>query len=258
MTLLTVTNLSFSYHKSSTVFHDVNLSLEAGEVFTILGPNGVGKSTLLQCLCGLLTPTKGEISLNGQNISDFTHRQLARQVAIVPQNYHINSGITVMDYLLTGRTPYLSLLQMPTKKDHEIAEQYLTEFNLNTLKNRSFSSLSGGQQQLIAIIKSLLQEPKLLILDEPMAALDISRQYELLKLIKRLANKHIAILLTTHLPDHALMLNTKIGLLSTSGTLTTGSTDDLITKERLEELYKIPLNLTYLPELHRYTCQILI
>lgn len=258
MTLLTVANLSFSYHKSPAIFHNVNFGLEAGEILTILGPNGVGKSTLLKCLCGLLTPTRGTINLKDKNIHDLTHRQLAQQIAIVPQNYHINSGITVIDYLLTGRTPYLPLLQMPTKKDYEIAEHYLKEFNLNTLKERTFNSLSGGQQQLIAIIKALLQEPKLLILDEPMAALDISRQYELLKLIKKLANKRIAILLTTHLPDYALMLNTKIGLLSTKGTLITGSADDLITKEKLEELYKIPLSLTYLPELHRYTCQILI
>ncbi len=117
-------------------------------------------------------------------------------------------------------------------------------------------SLSGGQQQLITIIRALLQEPRLLILDEPMAALDLSRQYEILKLIQDLAQQKITIILTTHLPDHALMLPTTIGLLDSKGSMITGSREELMTTEQLKRIYQVPLTLTYLSDLQRYTCQI--
>lgn len=256
MKVLEVNNLSFAYSKTHPVFHNVNFSLEAGEVFTILGPNGVGKSTLLHCLVGLLTPNEGTVIVNGKELGNLKHKTLAQQVAYVPQDYHINSNLTVVDYLLTGRAPYLSFLQTPHQKDVQLAETYLQRFHLSPFRDHPFISLSGGQQQLITIIRALLQEPCLLILDEPMAALDLSRQYEILKLIQDLAQQKITIILTTHLPDHALMLPTTIGLLDSKGSILTGSCEELMTTEQLERIYQVPLTLTYLPRLQRYTCQI--
>ena len=256
MKVLEVNNLSFAYSKTHPVFHNVNFSLEAGEVFTILGPNGVGKSTLLHCLVGLLTPNEGTVIVNGKELGNLKHKTLAQQVAYVPQDYHINSNLTVLDYLLTGRAPYLSFLQTPHQKDAQLAENYLQRFHLSPFRDQPFISLSGGQQQLITIIRALLQEPRLLILDEPMAALDLSRQYEILKLIQDLAQQKITIILTTHLPDHALMLPTTIGLLDSKGSMITGSREELMTTEQLKRIYQVPLTLTYLSDLQRYTCQI--
>ncbi|MCD7123640.1 ABC transporter ATP-binding protein [Limosilactobacillus caviae] len=257
MIVFDVHNLSFSYPKRQFVFHHVNFSLKTGEIFTILGPNGVGKSTLLHCLTGLLSPQQGTITVFGNEITALNGKNLAQQIAYVPQDYHINSNLTVIDYLLTGRAPYLSFFQTPKKKDFKMAEKYLQDFQLFQFRDHPFAALSGGQQQLITIIRALLQQPKLLILDEPMAALDLSRQYEILKLVKRLAHQEkITIILTTHLPDHALMLPTKIGLLDSNGTLTVGSRDQLMTTERLTEVYQVPLTLAYVPALQRYTCQI--
>ncbi|MRH32015.1 ABC transporter ATP-binding protein [Limosilactobacillus reuteri] len=256
MKVLEVNNLSFAYSKTHPVFHNVNFSLEAGEVFTVLGPNGVGKSTLLHCLVGLLTPNEGTVIVNGKKLGNLKHKTLAQQVAYVPQDYHINSNLTVLDYLLTGRAPYLSFLQTPHQKDAQLAENYLQRFHLSPFHDHPFISLSGGQQQLITIIRALLQEPRLLILDEPMAALDLSRQYEILKLIQDLAQQKITIILTTHLPDHALMLPTTIGLLDSKGSMITGSREELMTTEQLKRIYQVPLTLTYLSDLQRYTCQI--
>ncbi|MCC4325762.1 ABC transporter ATP-binding protein [Limosilactobacillus reuteri] len=256
MKVLEVNNLSFAYSKTHPVFRNVNFSLEAGEVFTILGPNGVGKSTLLHCLVGLLTPNEGTVIIDGKELGTVKRKTLAQQVAYVPQDYHVNSNLTVLDYLLTGRAPYLSFLQTPHQKDVQLAETYLQRFYLSSLRDHSFISLSGGQQQLITIIRALIQEPRLLILDEPMAALDVSRQYEILKLIQDLAQQKITIILTTHLPDHALMLPTTIGLLDSKGSMLTGSCEELMTTEQLERIYHVPLTLTYLPDLQRYTCQI--
>lgn len=256
MKVLEVNNLSFAYSKTHPVFHNVNFSLEAGEVFTILGPNGVGKSTLLHCLVGLLTPNEGTVIIDGKELGNVKRKTLAQQVAYVPQDYHVNSNLTVLDYLLTGRAPYLSFLQTPRQKDVQLAETYLQRFHLSPFRDHSFISLSGGQQQLITIIRALIQEPRLLILDEPMAALDVSRQYEILKLIQDLVQQKITIILTTHLPDHALMLPTTIGLLDSKGSMLTGSCEELMTTEQLERIYHVPLTLTYLPDLQRYTCQI--
>lgn len=256
MKVLEVNNLSFAYSKTHPVFHNVNFSLDAGEVFTILGPNGVGKSTLLHCLVGLLTPNEGTVIIDGKELGNVKRKTLAQQVAYVPQDYHVNSNLTVLDYLLTGRAPYLSFLQTPHRKDVQLAEIYLQRFHLSPFRDHSFISLSGGQQQLITIIRALIQEPRLLILDEPMAALDVSRQYEILKLIQDLAQQKITIILTTHLPDHALMLPTTIGLLDSKGSMLTGSCEELMTTEQLERIYHVPLTLTYLPDLQRYTCQI--
>lgn len=255
MTLLAVHDLAFAY-STTPIFQKVNFTLQAGKVLTILGPNGAGKSTLLQCLTGLLTPDQGTVMIGDRQLDQLSPRQVAQQIAYVPQDYHINSNLTVIDYLLTGRTPYLATFQMPRHHDELQAQKYLKTFGLSSLRNRPFTALSGGQQQLLAIIRALLQQPQVLILDEPMAALDLSRQYELLQLIKKLAHQQIAIILTTHLPDHALMLPTTIGLLSPAGTFTVGTRQQLMTNEQLTALYQVPLELTYLPQLHRYTCQL--
>ena len=175
MKVLEVNNLSFAYSKTHPVFHNVNFSLEAGEVFTILGPNGVGKSTLLHCLVGLLTPNEGTVMVNGKKLGNLKHKTLAQQVAYVPQDYHINSNLTVLDYLLTGRAPYLSFLQTPHQKDAQLAENYLQRFHLSPFRDHPFISLSGGQQQLITIIRALLQEPRLLRSEEHTSELQSQR-----------------------------------------------------------------------------------
>ncbi|WP_076461359.1 ABC transporter ATP-binding protein [Limosilactobacillus caccae] len=258
MALLTVKELSFAYPRQEPVFNKIGFSVQPGEILALLGPNGVGKSTLLRCLLGLTPAISGSISLADQQIKQLTRRQIAQQIAYVPQDYQVNSNLTVSDFLITARAPYLGPFQVPREKDQQLVETLLKRFNLDQLKDHPLSSLSGGQQQLVTIIKALVQEPQILILDEPMAALDLNRQQVVLTLLKSLATTGMAIILTTHLPDHVFMLDSTVGLFMPGGKLLVGNSEQLMTKENLETVYQTPLSLTYLPELHRYTCQLII
>ena len=256
MTLLSANHVSFAYQLNHPVFKNISFNINPGEIFTILGPNGVGKSTLLRCLLGLNRPQAGKITINGTDTSQLTRRQIARQVAYVPQDYQTNTNLSVVDYLLTARAPFLNILQAPGKKDYQLITNRLQEFGLSTLQNKPFASLSGGQQQLVAIIKALVQEPQLLILDEPMAALDLNRQKKVLAILKSLAASGMAIILKTHLPDHVFLLDSAVGLFYPDGQLEVGPRDQLMTREKLSTVYQTAVDLIYLPRLHRYTCQL--
>lgn len=258
MVLLQVNKLSFTYPRQAPIFSQLSFTIQAGEIITLLGPNGAGKSTLVKCLLGVNKLSSGEIILNDQSLTKLTRRQIARSVAYVPQQYQTNSNLTVFDYILTGRTPYLNLFQSPRGKDRELVQKKLAEFNLENIETKSVNSLSGGQLQLVTIIKALVQEPQLLILDEPMAALDLKRQAEVITLIQTLASNGVAVLLTTHQPDHAFMLKQKVGLLSPYNSFKFGLSQDILTRSNLEEIYQTKINISYLPELKRYTCQLIL
>lgn len=256
MTLLSANHISFAYRSQHPVFKNISLNINPGEIFTILGPNGVGKSTLLKCLLGLNRPQAGKILINKTSIGQLSRRQIARQVAYVPQNYQTNTNLSVMDYLLTARAPFLNILQTPGRSDFQLIITQLQKFGLGSLQDKPLSALSGGQQQLVTIIKALVQEPQLLILDEPMAALDLNRQKKVLTILRSLASSGIAIVLTTHLPDHVFLLNSAVGLFYPNGRLEVGPRDRLMTKEKLSTVYQTSLDLVYLPHLKRYTCQL--
>lgn len=257
MSLLNVKNISYSYGQHSPVFSNVSFNIKAGEILTLLGPNGVGKSTLINCLLGLTKPNTGQILLNNRKLSTLNRRQIAQQIAYVPQDYHISTNLSVYDFLMTGRAPFIGPFNTPGKRDQYIIQEYLQRFNLISIQRRAFSSLSGGQQQLITIIKALIQNPQILILDEPMAALDLNRQREVINILQSLSSKNIAIVLTSHLPDHVFMLDSNVGLFFPNGHLKIGQSDSLMTTNNLKTVYKTDLELIYLPKLHRYTCQLI-
>ncbi len=254
--ILSAHQLSFCYSNAKPVFTHLNLSISSGEVLTILGPNGIGKSTLLRCLTGLLTPTSGEIHLQGHLLAASSARQRAQQIAYVPQQINSRLSLSVLDFVVTGRTPYLRFSQAPGPSDYEIAHQALVRLGIETLSARTINTLSGGQLQLVTIAKALAQSPKLIILDEPTSALDFGRQQQVLSLIKRLAADGLAVILTTHDPNHALILNQTVGLFSQNGQLATGSAAQLLTETSLRETYQTNLKLLYVPELHRQVCEL--
>lgn len=255
MSLFEVNKIAFNYPRQRPVFDEVSFDVQAGEILTFLGPNGVGKSTLLECLLGFKRVTAGSIYLNGKQLSRLSRRSIAQQVAYVPQNYQVTTSLSVSDYLLTARSPYMHPLQTPGQADNQLVQECLDKFGLSSLSSRALSSLSGGQQQIIAIAKALIQKPQLLILDEPTAALDLKRQREVLMILKKLASQGIAVILTTHLPDQAFLLDSKVGLFFPGGKLVVGDRPLLMTEENLEKIYQTPLELSYVPNLKRYTCQ---
>lgn len=252
--LLSAEHLAFHYPKQTDLFTDLQLQLHHGEILTLLGPNGIGKSTLLKCLLGLLTPTAGTLTLNGQPLATLTPKQRARIIAYVPQTIPTTTSLSVRDYLLTGRTPYLNFAQSPGATDVALADRILKTLQLSELTARTINTLSGGQAQLVTIARALMQEPELIILDEPTAALDFGRQQQLLSLVQQLAGQNIAVILTTHNPNHALILKQRVGLFGASGHFNYGGIE-LLTEPRLRATYQTKLRLLYVPELGRTICE---
>lgn len=256
MALLTTKNLSFTYRKQS-VLKDINLAINSGQILTILGPNGVGKSTLLSCLVSQLPITKQTIFLEGKDLTSLRRQEVAKRIAFMPQKYQITNSLTVMDFITTARVAYLKFYQIPTKKDDALAETVLKSLNIFSLRNRFVNTLSGGQMQLVALAKALIQEPKLLILDEPLAALDFGYQQLILKKLKSLAQQGMAIIMTTHTPNHALFLNNQVGLLYPNQQFVTGNCEKVMTTTNLEQLYHCRLKVFTTPELDYPLCEFL-
>ncbi|QLL70032.1 ABC transporter ATP-binding protein [Lactobacillus sp. 3B(2020)] len=254
--LLCVNNLSYQYQANHPLLKGISFQLARGEILTLLGPNGIGKSTLLRCLTNLTNPTAGKITLQGTNLSRLSHRQRAQRMALVPQNYQVNADLSVFEYILMGRIPYHSFFGGPSPDDCQIAIHWLQKLGIVALKARPLNTLSGGQMQLVAITRALVQNPQLLILDEPMAALDIRRQAQVLGLIKHLQASGVTIIITSHLPNHAFILGGKVGLLMPNQTWLTGPVDKIATAKNLQTLYQTPLKVFYSPSLKRQICEI--
>lgn len=256
MTTLHAEKLGFYYQPAQAIFKELTLTLASGEIHTILGPNGVGKSTLLKCLVGIQAPNAGQITLDNQPLDHLSPRQRARKLAFVPQiNANSTSvSLSVFDYVLLGRTPYQSLMAAPTTQDREQCRQLLATLKLTALSQRSFAALSGGQQQLVMIARALLQEPDLIILDEPTSALDLGNQVRVLRLINQLKQQGYGILLTTHDPNLALMLGGAVSLFTTVGHFETGPVQTILTSAKLSQAYQTPICVTSVAQQHRQVC----
>lgn len=256
MTTLHAEKLGFRYQPDQPIFKGLTLTLASGEIHTILGPNGVGKSTLLKCLVGVQPPNEGQIMLDNQALHRLSPRQRAQKLAFVPQVNASSTSISlaVFDYVLLGRTPYQGLLANPTAQDRQQCDQLLATLGLTPLRQRAFSALSGGQQQLVMIARALLQEPDLIILDEPTSALDLGNQVRVLKLINQLQQQGYGILLTTHDPNLALMLGGDVSLFTTVGGFETGPVQTTLTSEKLSQAYQTPICVTTVAEQHRQIC----
>lgn len=195
------------------VFQDVSFSLEKGEILTILGPNGAGKSTLLNCLANLYRPDSGRILLNGKPLDSYKVRDVAKIMGYVPQNHVPAYAYSVRDFVVMGRAPYLGTFQQPSEEDYALTDQVLEEMGMSELAFRPYTNISGGERQQAVIARAIVQQSELILFDEPTNHLDYGYQLNMIQMIRRLADKGYSIILTTHMPDHAIILNGKVGVL---------------------------------------------
>ena len=194
--MLKVNHLSFSYSKNNNVIDDVSFSLKEGQINVLLGPNGIGKSTILKCLNGILKPKEGEIEILNRKIKEYKGKQLAKTIAYVEQSPHIDN-LNVYETILLGRTPYITFA--PTKEDKEIVNKVIREIGLEDLLHRNISSLSGGERQKVMIALALASNSRILLLDEPTANLDIKNALMIMNLIKSLTKKeNLTVLISMH------------------------------------------------------------
>jgi len=252
--VLAVSGLTFSYTNNTPVLCDVTLSVCTGEILTVLGPNGSGKSTLLGCIVNLLHFNKGEIAINGKNLKSYSVSQLSREIAYVPQVHSLGFRYSVRDYVVMGRTPYIGALRSPKKEDYSKADETISRMNISHLSKKPFNELSGGERQQVQIARALVQDAKLIILDEPTNHLDYGNQLKILQIIQELADKGYAVMLTTHMPDHVILLDGYTGILHPDGHMITGLTRSVITENNLGELYSTDLRIVFVEELGRDVC----
>lgn len=197
-------NLSYAYSKKGPkVLDDVSISLETGQIGILLGPNGVGKSTLIRCMAGLLKPRSGTISLDGEDLLKMKANTRALKIAYVPQKVSF-SPLSVYDSIMVGRLPYFGLY--PGKKDHEVVLTAIEEFGLTHLLARNVLELSGGEQQIVAICRAYVQGASAILFDEPTANLDIANRHLVLAQIRKLKEKGLTILISMHDINEALEL----------------------------------------------------
>lgn len=156
--------------------------------------------------------------------------------------------------MVMGRAPYLGMFAQPSERDYGRVEEVLEELGISHLAERPYTELSGGERQLVSIGRAIVQDPELIILDEPTNHLDYGNQFRMLKLIERLAKKGYGIILTSHMPDHVLMLNGKVGILGADGQLQVGTTDEIMTEENLEALYQVDIHMIDVEQVGRKIC----
>ena len=253
--LLEAEHIAFCYDNGPRVFDDVCLLLYPGDICTILGPNGAGKSTLLSCLAGHLTPKKGRVTIDGQDIAYFTANSLALKMGYMAQIQVQVAGFSVRDYLAFGCAPHLGLCRTPGRPEYDRVEKVMERMRIVHLANKSILQISGGELQQVRIARVLVQEPGVILMDEPTNHLDYGNQIKVLQMIAQLAREEsIAIVLTTHVPDHAILLDGNTGVLDHSGVFVTGRTAEIVTQANLSRIYNTELCVTYVPQAARTVC----
>ena len=224
-------------HPGRPVGRDIDLSLREGEVLALLGPNGGGKTTLLRTLLGLLPPQGGTVALLDRALASWSAPARAKHLAYVPQGQASTFGFTALQMVLLGRTAHQGLLARPGPRDHAAAREALSRLGVSHLADRSVHRMSGGERQLVLIARALAQEPRAVLLDEPTASLDFGNQGVVLDAMRALAAQGLAVLFTTHDPNHARRVADRALLLRDGRLQQQGPARDVIQADALRSLY---------------------
>ena len=228
------------------VLQDVSIEVEHGTIVGLLGPNGSGKTTLLRIVAGILPPLSGRVLIGGQPIEQLTRRELARRVAVVPQETHSTFDFSAIDMVLMGRYPHLGPFELEGAADQEIAREAMMATGTAALEGRLFATLSGGEKQRVVIASALAQASEMLLLDEPTAALDLGYQFDIAALLRRLnAERGTTMIVSTHDLNLAAALCEHIVLLKSGRVLARGATKDTLTAENIRWLYDVDADVQF-------------
>ena len=235
---LTVDHLAFAYG-AHRVLEDISFSLDKGQFLSVLGPNGVGKSTLFRCILQLRTDYTGSITCDGTDVKTLSRRELSRRIAYIPQIHAPTFNYSVLDTVLMGLTRELSAFSQPKKQHVERAMAALERVGAAHLAQRDFTHISGGEQQLVLVARALTQQAELLVMDEPTSALDFGNQLRVLELVRELASEGYSVLLSTHNPQHALTFATDILAVSGGRVAAFGKPEETLTESLVDQLYGV-------------------
>ncbi|MDX6912006.1 ABC transporter ATP-binding protein [Hafnia paralvei] len=238
MAMVVFNNVALGYHHQP-VLHNVSFTLQRGEMCCLLGANGCGKTTLMRTLLGLLPVLHGEIALAGKPLPQWSAAKLAQKVAYVPQAHNGPFSYNVIDMVTMGRSAHLGLFASPNLRDRQLALDTLETLGIAHLEQRRFPTLSGGERQLVLIARALVQQPELLVMDEPAASLDFGHQITLLKRIRQLKTAGITLLMSTHHPMHAKAVADTIVTLSPQVGALQGTPQQMLNSASLSRLYQV-------------------
>ncbi len=217
----------------------VAMAFPAGEACCILGPNGVGKTTLFRTLLGRLRPLAGRVLVAGRPASSVSARDFARKVAYVPQASEADTDLTVLDVVLACPAARVGALGPPGRTEYERAQAALAELGIERLAERPFSEVSGGERQMALVARALVQDALLVLMDEPTASLDFGNQARVLACVRRLVAEGRGVVMTSHNPDHAFLCCSRAVLLRPEGRLEDGSVDEVVRADALAETYGV-------------------
>jgi iron complex transport system ATP-binding protein len=244
MTRLEAQALTCAYGQH-TVLHNLSLTVQPGEILALLGPNGAGKTTLLRALARLVQPRTGTVLLAGTNIWRLRPRAVARRLALAPQSAEVASPLTVEQAVALGRAPHRGWLLPYTTQDYQTIEHVLAQTDLQTLRHRLITELSGGEQRRVILAQALAQQPQVLLLDEPTAHLDLRYQMELLALIRRLSQHDgLAVVVTLHDLNHASICASSVALLAHGTLVAMGPPEAVLTPDCLSQVYGVTVVVT--------------
>ena len=236
--MLDINEMRFSY-RSREILRDITLGLERDDILSILGPNGVGKTTLLKCINGILKSRSGTILVDNDDLRELTRTEIARRIGYVPQRGEV-SMITVFDAVLLGRRPYISW--DVTRKDIEMTQEAIERLGLSDISLSPIGEISGGEHQKVQIARALVQEPKILLLDEPTSSLDLSNQHRIMDAVTDVVReKHLSAVMTMHDLNLALRYSNKFIMLK-DGEIYAAGDHEIMTPENIEAVYGLEVD----------------
>ena len=245
--IIELNSLSYQINEK-TLLDNLSLKIKEGDMISIIGPNGSGKSTLVKLISGELNPSKGLVLFNNKSNQEWDPIQLALNRSVLSQANHLSFSFSVFDIVMMGRYPAKSLGL--NENHHEICKLILKKFDLIECINRNYTTLSGGEKQRVQLARVIAQiwsknhfSNKLLILDEPTSYLDISHQYALFDLLKKINDKGLTILMVLHDLNHALTYSNKLIILENARLISYGITDKVATKSRLEDIFNVSVKI---------------
>ena len=238
---INISNLRFSYSDDAVVLDGISLDISNSQLISVIGPNGVGKSTLIHCLNKILSPTHGTVMIDGRPVKDYDIKELAKKVGYVPYSSSDTFPMTVVDTILMGRNPHRKWNSLKT--DLKVAQEVMEMMDISHLALRPFNELSAGQHQRVMLARGLAQEPEILLLDEPTANLDIRHQMDVIRLLKNLSDKKgILVIMISHDLNIAAKYSDNIVMLSKGGVFAVGNPAEVITPENVKEVYGVDCN----------------
>lgn len=232
-------DVSCGYSDKQNILEHIGFEIHSGEICCILGPNGVGKTTLFKTILRLMKATGGQVLIDGEDTAKLSPKRLSRAMAYVSQ-YHVPPfPYVVKDVVMLGRIGSVQYFGQPSAGDYRIAEQAMEDMGIRHLRDEVYTDISGGERQLVMIARALAQEPRFLVLDEPTASLDYGNMVRVMRKIKELKTKGYGIIMTTHNPDQAFMCESKVALLQRNTPVKFGDAADIVTRKNLYEAYGV-------------------